>query len=646
MPLHAVENTAGQQSLALRVGQETRSILGLSGRRVLSVLPAEVGPGGRVFVYAPVPDEIVDGDFSAEALIWYPAAAASSPESAAKGSWKRLGIVSRKGGTGSTVSLTTVDPALPVGPVMTAFYIRGTQPESGRSLTTAVVELPRSARLDFAFAVDELDFTSLAPVTLSVHALIQGRDDRVEKLEVYRRELTPSAAEAGWVDLSLGLDKLAGDEVAFEFRSESKPSAGQLETHVAWATPTLVYEKRSERRPAVILVSLGNVRAKSLGCCGAENSISPFLDRLFASEGAVFRRALTESVTSIAAHMSLLTGTSPCRHGVRAAHRVLDVSLPTLAERFASTGYATAAFTDDSRLPAELGFARGFDRYAERGGDTAANLAGRAAATLGKAMAWLSARGTEPAFVFVHLAQAEAPGSSSEYEARVGEIDTALRDFIVTLDQVVDPDRSIIAITSGHGEELGEHGARGHGTQLYEESIAIPMMLRGGGLRPGLQPTGLFGVIDLAPTLLELAGLDAPLDVEGISRAGELRANVSWGSEVRFVEATGPERVPAQGASEAPSWAPPGYAAIEGPLKLIRDGSSDRYRAYNILDDPGETRDLLQAEPPLAEMDIEPLRRAVEAHAVTCEDPHTPPGASVPLMPSTRIQLETLGYLD
>lgn len=614
---------------SLEIGAETRPLFAPSGRRVLAIQPAEVGAGGRVFAYGPVPPDVAGADFTAEILVWEFPRPASENSPARVGGWRRVSLAPFKTATGNTVSATVVDPELAVGPIITGVFARAADAPGGRAVTSAPVDVPRGARLRFAYGVDELDTRSLSPVTVSVTALVEKRSDEIERVEIFRRDLDPSAALPGWTDLTVDLGKLSGDRVAFELRSVAQPGAGQLATHVAWATPTILHETRGKPAPTVVLVSLGNVRAQSMSCCGATRPTTPFLDGFFGSEGVIFQRALTEAVDPVTSHMSMLTGTSPCSHGVRSGRRALETSVRTLAERFAAAGYATGGFTDGGGLVSELGFSRGFDVYLER-----------ARAPFDQALAWLESRDSEPVFLFLHVRQPDV--ETDAYETRIRQLDDELRGFLLKLDQLIDPDRVVVAITSGHGEEFSEHGALGHGTQLFEESVRVPLLLRGGGVKAGTRPTALMGEIDLAPTLLQLAGQPVPSDIEGIARGAELRSGAAWSTEIRFVEANGVERRLASGI--APSWRPPGYAAVEGPAKLIRDGDSSSYLGYNVATDPGESHNLL-ADAPAPDWAAR-LREALDAHAIACEGSLAAPAGVVILRPESRLELKALGYPD
>lgn len=629
LPLRVAGVAPDAPTTSLDIGGETRPLFGSSGRRQLAIQPADVGEGGRLFAYGPVPPAAAGEDFTAEILVWEFPRPAADGVAARPGGWRRVALPQFKAATGNTVSATVVDSQLAAGPVVTGVFARAADTPDGRGFTSSAVDVPRGARLRFAYGVDELDTRSLAPITVSVTGLVEKRGGEIERIEVFRRDLSPTSGLAGWTDLTVELGKLSGDRVAFEFRSVSRPAEGQLASYVAWATPTLLHETRGKPATTVILVSLGNVRAQSLSCCGATRPTTPFLDGLFGSEGAIFQRAVTEAVDPVTAHMSLLTGASPCSHGVRSGLRSLDPSVRTLAERFSAAGYATAGFTDGGGLVSELGFSRGFDVYLER-----------TSTPFDKALGWLESRDGEPVFLFLHARQAGA--DLDAYEARIRQLDDELRGFLLRLDQLIDPDRVLLAITSGHGEEFLEHGALGHGTHLFEESVRVPLLLRGGGVKPGTKPAAVMGLIDVAPTLLQLAGQGPATDVEGVARGNELRDGSAWTPEIRFVEANGRERKLSTGID--PNWRTPGYAVIDGPLKMIRDGASSTYSAFDLTQDAGERRNLL-GEPAAPDWSGR-LREAVDAHSVACEGSREAPATAVVLSPESRLELNDLGYPD
>jgi arylsulfatase A-like enzyme len=225
----------------------------------------------------------------------------------------------------------------------------------------------------------------------------------------------------------------------------------------------------------------------------------------------------------------------------------------------------------------------------------------------------------------------------------VRSLDATLRDFVVASDRLVDPDRSILVVTSAHGEEFLEHGARGHGTQLFDESIRIPLMLRGPHLKGGMRVAGSVGQIDIAPTLLQLCGLDAQPGGLGRGLGDALLSASAIEAATRFVEAKAPLRETAGGP--APDWSPPAYAVVDGSRKIIRDVVRANERAFDIATDSMERQDLLALGS--APEWVVPLRGALDAHLARCAAaPLQPRTNDVYLTPDSRMRLRALGYRD
>src|SRR5512138_2179131 len=127
-------------------------------------------------------------------------------------------------------------------------------------------------------------------------------------------------------------------------------------------------------RPNVLLVTLDTTRADHLGAYGATRAATPVFDAL-AHEGVLFERAWTVTPLTTPAHASVMTGVYPQAHGVRNNGRFrLPDETTTLAEAFASAGYATAGFVGGFPVARMFGFAQGFATFdddfgtGERGG--------------------------------------------------------------------------------------------------------------------------------------------------------------------------------------------------------------------------------------------------------------------------------------
>ena len=223
----------------------------------------------------------------------------------------------------------------------------------------------------------------------------------------------------------------------------------------------------------------------------------------------------------------------------------------------------------------------------------------------------------------------------SLYDAEVSYNDDSLGRLLDHLRQTELYDETVVAFTSDHGEEFWEHGRNGHGKALFEETLRIPLIVR----YPPAVPAGAvvserIEAVDVFPTLLELAGLPVPDELDGRSLLappprGERQIYASLAlDEVR------------------------GRSLIDYPWKLIsiaRRGV-DRTRLFNLETDPTEKKDL-SAEAPerVASMTRELSKRATryaERRAGLLGSPQTA-GSPRPEIPEAVLEgLRALGYLD
>ncbi len=329
--------------------------------------------------------------------------------------------------------------------------------------------------------------------------------------------------------------------------------------------------------PNIVLISIDTLRPDHLGAFGYKRKTSPNIDAL-ATSGALFENAISSTSWTLPAHAALFTGLSDSVHGSDDVHRRLDDSRHTLAERLSSLGYRTAGFFAGPFLHPTFGLAQGFDTYvdcssyarisrrlAESTGTLyTPDLVGRAQRDVTnprvylEVQRWLRENQQSPFFLFIHLwdthfdfippapydemfdpeYEGEISGSKFMHDSRVnknmsrrdldhiialydGEIawtDAHVGRILEDLDALGLSDRTIVALVSDHGEEFFEHGGKGHQATLYEEVIRIPLVLRyPERIAPGIRIPDQVRIIDLLPTLLELAGAPAPNDVMGQS---------------------------------------------------------------------------------------------------------------------------------
>jgi arylsulfatase A-like enzyme len=644
----------------VRVGNESRDALVGGAKTVLWLGPVQASHGGRVFMHAPVPDHLSGVAFDAEFLVWQADA------------WKRRAIVRREAGDTGGVSATVIVPGLEPGPVPVAVLARPPASGQPQTVNTGAVRVPSVSKLKLAYGFDEWDAEGLVPVTLTVTAELaaEGRNP-ARSVELLRKRIASAVDFSGWVDESIDLASLSGSTVRFQFQARAEPSSSLLTPQVFWAAPTVVYPASKRSLPSFVLVSLDGVRAQSLSCCGAARSTSPFMDRLFGEQGIIFDRGVTQSVETLPAHMSLMTGLYPSVHGVLNVRKALGNGVPTLASLLAAHGYATAGFSDGVALAAELGFARGFRTYRQEPSTGLWDVVGRAGPTFDSALAWIESHQDEPFFVFIHTRQALPPhvpprgyvelfreqassissnadldgGALIRYEREIRYLDDLLKRFVSRLDAVADPETTLLLVTSGHGQEFLEHGALGSGTQLYEESVRIPLLARGAGLSAGQRYGEPIGLIDVAPTVLELAGAAIPNELQGRSVAKALRSGLPYSLPPRFGEAHGTKREGAGG--EQRNWQPPGYAVVEGAHKLLRstDGGQVVVEAYDLVADPEESNNLYGGAGTGPAWTAS-LGQVLTNYPAACKQVARPTAKPAPLPVGVRIRLKAFGYSD
>ena len=313
--------------------------------------------------------------------------------------------------------------------------------------------------------------------------------------------------------------------------------------------------------PRVLLVTVDTLRADHVGVYGGAVP-TPAIDAL-AWAGVTVFGAFTPTPTTLPAHVSLLTGLHPWRHGVLDNAVPLPEGIPTVAERAQTAGLATAAFVSSYILHPRFGLARGFTDYRFEPGE-AYVWRGRprdafwtlGAATTDAALAWLAAHAREPFFLWVHYfdphhpyepppgferpPQERAPVTGKElprelktfdalatalrgYRGEVAYVDAQIGRLVEGLRTLGVLDATAIVFTADHGEGLGDHGELQHGRTLFEELVRVPLVVRAPGIPAGRRLEGTVQLEDLAPTLLELLALDEPEGLDGRSLLPWLR---------------------------------------------------------------------------------------------------------------------------
>jgi arylsulfatase A-like enzyme len=423
---------------------------------------------------------------------------------------------------------------------------------------------------------------------------------------------------------------------------------------------------RREAPRAVVLVDVDTLRADQLGVYGNPRPTSPNFDA-FARAGTRFDRAFAQAPYTLPSQVSILTSLYPQTHGVVLQKDRMGPQAYTLAEAFRDAGWRTAGFVDGGYVSAPFGFDQGFETFVDgRHGGVTASEPGIAA--------WLESHRDERLFLFVHtydthtpyappepfrsrfaaMAPAPTPGfePTSEaleairasqwtpplrrlapndleyaralYDGEIAFVDAWFGRLLAELTRLGLADHAVIAVISDHGEEFQEHGSVLH-EKLYATVTRIPWLIRAPAGVAGQVVTVPVESVDLMPTLLDLAGVAPPPDLEGRSLAATVLAGA----------------VPAQrsGLAHSPFWGEQ-RALVDGDLHLILTLNTARLELFDDRADPLEQHDLAASRPQEAER----LLRAMRARVAALPDHHVA-APREELSPEVERTLHALGYL-
>ena len=447
-----------------------------------------------------------------------------------------------------------------------------------------------------------------------------------------------------WRDVSVDLGPLAGQRVKLSM--EARPRSDQSPAHglPVVSGPEIWTWRQGSAPPSVLLVSLDTLRADRLSAYGYRRRTSPRLDG-WARNGVVFEDAVAAAPWTLPSHVSMLTGLYPHRHGVN-YEIAAPPSLRMLAEMLRDAGYATAAVTGGGFLAPAFGLDQGFDRFAywprHSGNDEPEMRTG-----VDRALALLSAVGGRPFFLLFHTYAVHAPYRARapyfdrltagrpppptslfffsreqppppgeggpvvmHFERQDGGAEAAPADAndIATINDLYDSgvayadeeldrlltgmkrlgllDRTVVVITSDHGEALGERGLADH-AYLYDFNLKVPLVLvlpAGHGRRVASQVS----LVDVAPTILDFAGVPPVEGLDGRSLRGLAEGRAEAGRRVAW----------SYGAAHNAGMA----VRISGRTKYILSNTAfwpghGREELYVLGADPAESRNLARVAP-------------------------------------------------
>jgi arylsulfatase A-like enzyme len=388
-------------------------------------------------------------------------------------------------------------------------------------------------------------------------------------------------------------------------------------------------------RPNIVLVTLDSARSDRMGFLGSKNA-TPNLDAL-ARQSIIFEHAYAQAPLTVASHATILSGTYPQTHGAGELGVMLATSLPYLPDLLHGYGYRTAAFVGsiqlDPRAGFAPGFARGFDLYDAgfhqvQPGETGAPSTERSASeVIARAATWLNRSGKAPFFLWVQLNGPHA-GSKTPYDRAITATDAALGKLISALRAQKVYENAVIVVAADHGESLGAHGEETHGIFLYDETIHVPLLIQlAQGQMAGKRIGGHVRLLDIAPTLLEIAGIPVPSQMQGQSLLRVAKGNPDAGQPV-YSRSDFPQQAFGWGLLE--SWRAAKYLYVRAPKPEL----------YDLSADPNATRNLAQSSKAVLETMAAQLA-AFDSHFARASQQNGPG------LTSTEMEkLASLGYVS
>jgi arylsulfatase A-like enzyme len=389
----------------------------------------------------------------------------------------------------------------------------------------------------------------------------------------------------------------------------------------------------------IILISVDSLRSDHLGIYGYFRNTSPNIDR-FAEEAIIFKNAFAQSYWTLPCHASIFTSRYPSVHGAIDKSRKLDSSEITLAEVLRDNGYRTLAFTGDGYVSSVFGFSQGFDIFIEDELSLAGNIK--------SALKWIELNKDKKFFIFLHgyevhslpmaprqflsryvdpkyngiaksfnldwsedshniynytyslnnmsflLNKSDIEYIIDCYDGGVNYIDYNIGELIDELKKLNLDKKTIVIITSDHGQALMEHGYIGAHQDIYDEVIHVPLIIKIPNLSFKRVIENQVRSIDIMPTILDLVGLNIPNTVQGKSLLPLIRGDINLSLPV--------------------------FSEKEDAIAIRMDGfkyiwrASGKHELYNLTSDPKEQINIIDKYPNLGKIFQNEIERFIKTN--------------------------------
>jgi len=474
--------------------------------------------------------------------------------------------------------------------------------------------------------------------------------------------LCPKAQRAPWrwMRKQLNLEAFAGQRVTLRFETHTADQKTDGFILITDFTAQHKATKSAATRPNFLILLVDALRPDHLSTYGYSRPTSPNLD-LLAKESLVFENAFAQSHCTNFSVPTLFTSRLPLETKTKqSSYYNLSPDLVMLPQTLQEAGYSTVAFCVNPLIHWDYGYDAGFDAFYQ-GHE-------KGEALNEKALTWLKTNAPQPFFIYLHYMDVHGPYCAPEkyrapflsgipsptdqavrygqitemldqmetgkvyrreeqeylralYDGGINYTDWYIGELLAQLKQMGLYENTVIIVLADHGEEFWEHGGLGHGGQLYDELLRVPLIIKlpaAFGFR-GKRLTTPARIIDIYPTIMELAGLSSPSRLRGKSLLAADAGEKCW----LYAEA------PEMAALRDRSW------------KFIDKPGSLQDELYNLEKDPAEIKNVIARYPErAAQMQAQIAKFTKSAKSATSAHQE-----QKSIDPKTFERLKSLGYL-
>ena len=443
----------------------------------------------------------------------------------------------------------------------------------GQPWKTAVKVPDGASELRF---VPGLSAAADGEIELSVRATAGDGSEEPLFSATYSR---PAGHGGGWEEpVRIPLTALADRRLELVFAMTPAGTGSPDAGFAAWGSVQILAGSREPPPPNVLLICIDTLRADRLSAYGNDRPTSPNIDRWAKQRAVLFEQAVAPSPWTLPSFISIFSGLDAIRHGGN-YHLPARSELEMLAETVARRGYETAAWTGGGYLGPAHGLHQGFESFTYHLGPKSRELADN----VEQAIDWLGAPRERPFFLLFHTYEVHSPylerqpyydrfaaasglppipsgwvgprrhprrpedgfmvsrelmmsadrgetwervppelqaANVDRYDSGIRYADEQIGRLLDALENGGHASRTVVILTSDHGEALGERGLSGH-SYLYDFNLLVPLIIAAptSGWPGGTRVPQQVRAVDIVPTVRELLGLAPGDGLDGESLA-------------------------------------------------------------------------------------------------------------------------------